>query len=609
MLRQKLLIGRSRIGKCLIGLCLATGCFAQRSAANMDNVLEDIYNQLAEYDNIPWEEVQEDLTEIALQPINLNQTTEEELNRLHFLTAEQIDAILLYQYKHPFQSLYELQLIPELQDYDIRNLLPFVVVGEAARQEKLYFREVFRYARHELTLRTDARNCEDYTNDPFYAKFRYRFNYQNRVQAGLTIGRPTGSGWRNMQYGGYIQLRDMGWLKSMVVGDFQASFGQGLVVGSPLNFGKSSSITPMNSQEGIRKSTAIDPSFHTFHGVGATARVRWADISAFYSLQREKDSVWHHVVGADITARWKQLKVGITALENLYSDASSPPQMVVGLNARYNMGRLDIWGEIATTQGEKWGIGGIGGLRLTPVSGLELLALYRYYSADYNNLYAHSFSEKTKVNDENGFYLGMEVRRLRHWRFTTYIDGFQNGYDGLLQADFQPRQAYAMSWKIRVRRQTNRETYAFRYRFVYTLSQWTFRTQADMNYVLADSYKGNDYALLPNIGLGYGASVYQDVEYRVRRVPIVLQFRAQAFDARLWYNRIYAYENDVLYAAAFPYVYGVGGRLYANARYRINDIVSVYLRLSETIYHARWAADKSKKPTRTDVHLLVRIKL
>lgn len=589
--------------------CIAASCaFAQ--TITIEDILTDIYNQLSEYGDAPMEDVQEQLMEIAANPIDLNHTSAEELQRLYFLDDEQIDAILLYQDKHPFQSVYELQLIPELREYDIRNLLPFVQVGTAEKEERLYFREVFHYARHELTLRTDARNCESLSQDPFYGKLRYRFNYHNRVQMGLTACRPTGARWRDMQYGGFVQLRDIGHFSTIVAGGYQAAFGQGLVLGSPFHFGKSGYLHSVsNQQEGVRKYTSVSGDYQAFHGVGTTARVGWADISALYSLRRQRDSTWHHVLGANVTGRWRQLKVGITAIENLYSDTAQASQVVVGLNARYNIGRVDIWGEVATTQGAHWGIGTIAGARFTPISGVGLLTIYRYYSAYYNNQYAYSLSEHTHLNDESGFYIGAEISRLRHWRWAAYADGFRGGYDGLLQADFTPTDTYGMTWRLRARRQTGRDTYAFRYQFTYELPQWRFRTQLDANIVKADTYIGKSDAIDAKHGLGHGFSVFQDVEYRLNRVPIVLQMRLQAFDARLWYNRIYAYEHDVLYAYSFPNAYGVGGRCYVNMRYRISDVVSVYLRLSETVYGKKWAEAHDKKSTRTDVHALVRVRL
>ena len=153
-----------------------------------------------------------------------------------------------------------------------------------------------------------------------------------------------------------------------------------------------------------------------------------------------------------------------------------------------------------------------------------------------------------------------------------------------------------MDWRLRARQQTDKDTYALRYRFYYHLPCWTFRTQADANMVKTE-------------GWNYGVSVFQDIEYQSATIPIVVQMRIQAFDARQWNNRIYAYENDVLYAYSIPNVYGLGGRFLVNVRYKINDMFAIYLRLSETVYHKAWAAEHEKRNTRTDVHALVRIKL
>ena len=65
----------------------------------------------------------------------------------------------------------------------------------------------------------------------------------------------------------------------------------------------------------------------------------------------------------------------------------------------------------------------------------------------------------------------------------------------------------------------------------------------------------------------------------------------------------------MLYAYAIPFVYGLGGRFWLNARYKINDTFAVYLRVSETVYQGAWAAAHNKKHTRTDVHALLRVKL
>ena len=606
----------------LVLFCVST-IYSQ--SFSLEDILEDIYNELSEEGEVPLEEVQEELLELASYPINLNQTTADELSKLRFLSDEQIDAILLYQYQHPFQDIYELQLIDCLKDYEIRNMLPFVEVKPTPYPslklgEKMYFREVVHYAKHEMTLRMDARNIEDFEGDPMYGKLRYRFNYRNRVQAGVSVLRRQGDKAIEQEgdrwdYGGYIQLKDIGPMKTIVAGNYQASFGYGLVVGSPFKRGKSAYIqSTATTDEGLKKYSSVGNSYNYFHGVGATARVsRWADVSAFYSLRRGKEEAWQHVVGVNATGRWKRLKVGVTAVETIEASSSQfrehsqanysleakrrEAKGAMGVNARWNKGKVDIWGEVATSHGNKWGVGVITGVRYRPISDVNLLAIYRYYSPEFDNVYANSLCSWSRMKDEHGGYFGVEYNRLKNWQLSAFGDVWKTGFETMAQADFIPQKNYRMYTRFRVKRKDEKDTYSLRWNMVYEFGQWKMKTQADGNMVQA---KG---------AWTYGWSVLQDVEYRFSEVPIVLQFRAQAFDAREWNNRVYIYENDVLYAYAIPFVYGLGGRFWLNARYKINDTFSVYLRVSETIYQNAWAMEHNKNCTRADVHALLRVKL
>ena len=595
-----------KIGQIIIcfWLCVAMAAYGQD--IRVEDVLEDIFNQLSEDGDLPYEDIEEELLSIAENPMDINKVTQEDLSRLMFLSDEQIDAILMYQYKHGFKELYELQLIDCLKDYEIRNLVPFVEVRgeEAIRREakgkEMYFREVFHYAKHEMTLRVDARNIEDFEGDPMYGKLRYRFNYQNRVQAGVTLDRATGAPWEKVNYGGYIQLKDIGPMKTIVAGNYQANFGYGLVVGSPFKRGKSAYIqSTATTDEGLKKFSSVGDSYNYFHGVGATARIKWADVSAFYSLREDKKTeAWQHVVGVNATARWKKLKVGVTGVEEFKGDRLKVKgNGAMGANVRYNWGKVDIWGEVAASHTEQWGWGTIMGLRVNPISDLNLLAIYRYYSPEYDNIYANALSSKTRVYDEHGGYVGVEYNRLRNWQLLVFGDVWKEGYETMAQADFVPKKDYKMHMRLRAKKKNEIDTYSARWNIIWDLEPWKLKTQADGNIVYAKEK------------WSYGWSLLQDVEYHFTNVPIVLQLRAQVFNAKEWNNRVYIYENDVLYAYAIPFVYGLGGRFWLNARYKINDRFSVYLRVSETVYQHAWAIEHDKKSTRTDVHALLRVKL
>ncbi len=506
-----------------------------------EDIISDIYEYLTETAEVDYEELQEELMEAAAHPINLNTATAVDLERLRFLSDQQVDAILLYVYEHPMQDVAELQLIPCLEDYTIRDLRAFVYVAPPQIDNTLDIKEIFRYARHELTLRLDTRNLENYTGDPVFVQTRYRFRYKNRVQFGLMLHRPTGGKASDMHYGGFLQLNDIACFRTIVAGDFQASFGQGLVLANAFHTGRTSYImTVGNSEDGLRKYGGSEGS--GLRGVGATAvfgkgKLK-TEVSALYSLQLPSDTLRHHVLGANLTMRYKRFKWGLTAVENLYSDTLRPyrnmaynahyfrgmRQAVMGVNARYNYGVFDLFGEVATAQNTHWGVGTIVGSRITPTQGIGLVLLYRYYSPWFDNTLGYAYSETSRINDEHGGYMGLEITRLQHWRWSLSGDVFRFsgvkygipyspswGYDAIVETVYTPNDQWQMALRLRAREKAKLDTYTARYRFDWTNSHWRLRTQAEANLV-ADSVQS----------LSWGVSVYQDIRYSFARVPPML---------------------------------------------------------------------------------------
>lgn len=634
----------------------------QPSTFTLDEIVLDIYNAVTEFSEVDYEQLQTDLYALHDAPIDLNHTSDEELSQLYFLSPQQIDDILAYAGRHPFESLYELRLIPSLTEYEIRDLLPFVYInreainGSAINREALYPREVFAHATHEVITRVDARNIEGMEGtDPMYVQGRYRFDYQRKVTFGAQLRRPVGGVAKDLQYGAYLQLRDITpHLHTVVGGNFQASFGQGLVLAPVFHSGKSSYVSSVGmQQQGLRYYSSVDG--EGLHGVGATIRHAFSsqtrlDASALYSMRRANDSTWHHLLGANLTLRHKRLEVQLTAIENLWSDSIHPyrnakynrhyfrgrNQAVIGASFRYNHGWFDAFGEVATTQNYKrfeealngeavnsprWGLGVLVGSRFYPAQGVSLVALYRYYSPYFDNALGYAFSETSRINDENGGYLGFEITRWRNWRISGYGDVFYFsgykyglgdaiktlGYDAMAELQYS-RHAWRLSWRLRAR-QKGDATYSTRAQFDWVQGSWSLRTTAEAN-LTTNPLTTNP--LTPQ--LTYGVSLAQDIAfdltpYTVHHTPLSFRFRLQGFDAREWANRIYSYEHDVLYAFSIPATYGLGGRAYLCLRWQIIPQLALYFRVSETVYAKQWAASHSRPQTRTDLHLLLRAKL
>lgn len=638
----------------------------QPSTFTLDEVVLDIYNAVTEFGEVDYEQLQTDLYALHDAPIDLNNTSDEELSQLYFLSPQQIDDILAYAGRHPFESLYELRLIPSLTEYEIRDLLPFVQIRNHKSEiinQKLYPREVFAHATHEVITRVDARNIEGVEGtDPMYVQGRYRFDYQRKVTFGVQLRRPVGGVAKDLQYGAYLQLRDITpHLHTVVGGNFQASFGQGLVLAPVFHSGKSSYVSSVGmQQQGLRYYSSVDG--EGLHGVGATIRHAFSsqtrlDASALYSMRRANDSTWHHLIGANLTLRHKRLEVQLTAIENLWSDSIHPyrnakynrhyfrgrNQAVLGASFRYNHGWFDLFGEVATAQNYKrfeeainpingeavnsphWGVGTLIGSRFYPTQGISLIALYRYYSPYFDNALGYAFSETSRINDENGGYLGFEITRWRNWRLSGYGDVFYFsgykyglgdavktlGYDVMAELQYHHSTISSFSeaahsvipqWRLSLRlraRQKGDATYSTRAQFDWAQGAWSLRTTAEAN-------------LVNQSPITYGFTIFQDISYSLplrEGRGLGFRLRLQGFDAREWANRIYTYEHDVLYAFSIPATYGLGGRAYLCLRWQIIPQLALYFRVSETVYAKQWAASHSRPQTRTDLHLLLRAKL
>ena len=132
---------------------------AQDAIKSAEEIIADIYEQISEESEteIDFTNFFDDLMALSENPINLNSTNKEELDKLQFLSDTQVDNILYYLYKSaPMQTIYELLLIEGLDMTDIRRMLPFVSLGESqARKQLLNLNEMLRYGKNELYFRLD----------------------------------------------------------------------------------------------------------------------------------------------------------------------------------------------------------------------------------------------------------------------------------------------------------------------------------------------------------------------------------------------------------------------------------------------------------------------
>ncbi|PIF02604.1 MAG: hypothetical protein CR965_00465, partial [Paludibacter sp.] len=540
-----------------------------------EQILADILEQVSEDSEteLDFTSLYEDLIGLAENPINLNNTTKQELEKLQFLSDIQIDNILYYIYKYgKMNSVYELSLIDRLDRTDIRLMLPFVTVAKVKKKrEKIKLKNVFKYGKNQLFFRLDRgletkegyrflpeeeeenkeKNAKKYLGNPFYTNLKYQFRYKKNIAFGLTAEKDAGEQfWGNQHkgydfYSAYFELKDFGKIKTLVLGDYRANFAQGLVLRTDFSMGKSSYVLQVNPRStGLKKSSST-AEYNYFRGGGVTLRFGDFDITSFYSnrnidgdtiggvfrsmnntgLHRtqsdldKKGNINQQTMGGNITFHYKTFELGATAVHtileyplmpipNLYNQFyfQGNKQTAGSLNYRFVWNKLRFSGETATTN--KQAFATTNTLYYSPVQTVGLVALYRYFSKDYDTFYATSFSETSRINNETGFYIGAVIYPIRKWKISAYADSYQFpwlkygiyqpstiGKDYLLQVDYSLSHNVNMYWRFKYEKKmynysdtlsinpvvVPKPKWQGRYHLAYRFGNFKFKNQFDVN--------------------------------------------------------------------------------------------------------------------------------
>ena len=647
-------------------LLVPHGLKAQDVVNSAEQIIADIYEQISEEseNEIDFTNFYDDLISLSENPINLNNTNKEELDKLQFLSDTQVDNILYYLYKNsPMRTIYELQLIDGLDMTDIHRMLPFVSLGEAlAKKQTLKLNDVFKYGKNEVYFRLDKgletkegyrfvpeeenQPAEDgtrkYVGNPYYNHLKYRFRYRDKIQFGITSEKDAGEqfwGEHNKGYDFYsahLELRNFGKIKTLVLGDYRANFGLGLVMRTDFSMGKSSYVMQVSPKSNGLKKFSSTSETDFFRGAGATVRLGKLDITAFYSNRmidgdtingqftginesglhrtisdlRKKHTVNQQIAGGNITFTHSWFQVGATSVYTHFNHSLQPrdaiynrfyfrgnEQLAASVNYRLRWQKLNIFGETAMT--EKSAFATINGLNFSPISRVSLVALHRYFPKEYDALFANTFSETSRVNNESGLYVGAEIRPVKYWKVSAYVDSYSfswnkfgvdapsTGNDYLVQVDYFPKRNVGMYWRFRYEEKAHnfsdmastmpivlpQPKWQARYQLNYSFGRFDFKNQLDANGF-------SDGVNKPT----YGFSAFQDLSYDFEKIPLAVNVRLHVFDAQDFENRFYTYERDVLYAFSVPMNYGLGTRYYLNLRYDAGKNLSLWLKLAQTVY-------------------------
>ena len=622
--------------------------FAQtrlRTEINLDEFIQRVFP--VQQENINYDDLYESLYQLYQNPLDLNVASAEELASIYVLSQLQINNILEHRQQNgDFLSIYELQAVPNLDVATINRLLPFVEVRYNFSINDLKNR-LTNATEHYLVLRSDqvlekSKGFEDgkYLGSPQRLYARYRLSHPKDFQVGFIIEKDAGEKNYLDYYTFHFQLRNKGHLKNLVLGDYQAQFGQGLICSAGFALGKGSEAiaTTRRSNLGIRPYGSLLEGGY-FRGAAATYQLGKIDLTAFYSYtkrdanvdeidgEREdyfssiltggyhrteaelarKNQISEQNIGVNATFQLKNGQIGATILNTqfdailqrtpyLYNkfEFSGKHNLIVGTNFTYSWQNFNFFGEAAHSS--SGGVGAIGGFIASLSRQVEWAVNIRSYDKNFHSFYANAFGENSRTINEKGIYMGLKFTPMKGLIFSAFYDRFQFpwlkylvdspsiGFDYLLRMTYQPNKKMLFYTQYHEEHKgknlpnnmtvsdvvVNTLRQSVLVNFEYSINR-TFKSQTrvQMNtFRYASRSTSNGYVFM------------QDIEGSIKRLQ--LKGRIAFFSTDDYDSRIYAYENDVLYAVSLPAYYGKGFRTYLIARYGINRNLDLWLRFART---------------------------
>lgn len=525
-----------------------------------------------------------------------------------------------------------------------------------------------------------------YLGDPNEFYLRFRIQHARDFSLGFTLDKDPGESFtwdgKTARYGFnffsfHLTKYYVGKWKTIALGDFQAQFGQGLVFGAGYSLGKGAETVPTvrRSSVGILPYTAA-LEFGFFRGVGLTyqsgkwqssliasyapkdgraassldtlstedltissfnqsglhrtpseldTKNQFREISLGGNVQYSSTSGKFHSGTNYLFTRFDRAWIKESTLYNQF-DFAGQSNSVGSLYLNYNWKNFFLFGESAISQ--SGGKGNVVGFVSSLSKEVDFSLLWRKYDKDFHSFYANAFSESTRPANEQGVYLGIQIKPIPKWKINAYYDFFKfpwlryrlyapsKGYEWLSRISFQPNRNLTVFFQIREEQKernlsdSGEPALLYQVRplnkvngllsFEHQVSKaFFFRSRILFSRVIYDDQKSSGFMVL------------QDAQYSFKKFRIT--GRIALFDTDDYDTRLYAFENNVLWTFSIPAFSGQGMRYYLLAQYQINSQFTTYFRFSRTSYTDRETISSGLQeidgPNQSETTLLIRYML
>lgn len=473
-------------------------------------------------------------------------------------------------------------------------------------------------------------------------------------------------------YSAHLYLQGLGTVNRIAIGDFQAQFGQGLTFWSGLAFGRTPDIfTLKRNAPKLRPYTSVQEDLF-LRGAGVSVVYKSLEFTTFFSSHNvdgnvigtdtltnedivstltedgfhrtpnelmNKNNIENRFIGGNLEFRQRNLSIGLTAVHNEI-DANFSPQSRTynqfdrldnensnfGIDYSYLYKNANFFGEISKSVDGGYAM--TNGALIVLNQNLSLAIQHRRFERDFRPIQSNAIGESSNNSNERATFIGINTSPIKHFTISAFVDRFEydwlrfqtdgpsHGFRYLFQLTYKPKKAFETYFRFRQRTRDRNSTTTesgIDELLVENLNNYRFH----LSYQITKSIKLKSRIEFSNYQLGdlndeRGFLIYQDINYKQLSVPLSFSIRYAIFDTESFNSRIYAYENDVLYAFSVPAFNGRGSRFYITTKYHVNRNIDLWLRYANTYFADRTEIGSGKERingnTRNEIKAQLRIK-
>ncbi len=625
-----------------------------------------------------YSELLESYWSISENPININSDDIDQLAELKFVSIFQLENIKNYKKNYgDIQFIEELYEIEGLDSLSIEMIRPIICFENEKEHDKIKLNNLLKYGKSKILLEVNQSlnkkkgyiDIEDsllyenpnsvYLGSPQKIYLRYNYSYKDRIEAGFVLEKDPGEYlFKNTlndsilqllgdkSYSGFdffsfhIYITKFWFLKTLAIGDYKVSFGQGLTMGSGMAFVANGSSLLRRNKKIIASKSANEAYY--LRGIASTFEYKNFELSIFYSNKKtdgnvteydtinetplkisslqqsglhrtyneilDKKVVRQQLCGLNLSYKTSNFQIGYT-LHKTYLNAELKPLESIynsfyfkgkeltnqGFDFYYILKKTLLYGEIAMSSNK--GMAGLIGTTIQPTGYIEFTILYRNYAKDYQCLYSNAFASGSNTRNEKGWYFSSALSLAANWKFITSVDFHKS--DWFKNTAYSPSLAHEFDSQLNY--QPDKNTMLFiEYRNKSKMKNCTnnnifqkhlIEDKSNMLRFHATYNLSNDITLKNRVEYHFNHEediknnsylIYQDIIFNPKEKPYNIALRYELFNAEK--GSVYAYENDVLYAFAVGGLSGKGIRTYIVGKVKLYDAIQISGKIGFTIY-------------------------